>query len=802
MLIGNTSKYEYRVITKEQAEIFIKNNKLIESGESPEPGFVNYFSQYWYNYESEYNYTNSAGYSIAQLLVRFFSKDNNIENNPNVIINEVCTNNGSSLKNVDHKYIDWVELYNKSDKDVHLKSYGITDDKNEPYKYTFPSVYIKANSYLIVFFDKDGSNEELHANFSLSEKGETIYLTMPNKEVSDQINVPALNLDATYGRYIENGVTNYKMLNPTPNNANESKPLYKYIAPPEFSFDSGFYNEEFNLELNSNEDVKIYYTLDCSVPTENSTLYTEPIYVSDPSRNPNILNARDDLSIFKNNIKNPVDKMFVIRAIAISEDGNKSQVITKNYFVNKNKYKSYKIISLVTDSYNLVDENYGIYVKGKAYNDYVAGGSVGEAPAYNWSLEGRESERDCNLTYLNYGSLEMNQDCGMRIHGYGGRSIMYKSFNIYARSNYGEKYFKTPIFESATKTKSFILKYDRYSPTNEKFKDGFVQSLITDRDVVTQDYEQCYVFLNGEYWTVYSIMQKYTDDFIEEKYGVNKENVVIIKDYKLDNGTEEDYQEFKELVNFVKNHDFTKQQNYEEFKKMVDIQSFIDYYAIQLYVNNFDFSYRKNYLLWKSRSYEDNSYGDTRWRFMIYDFDYVAANVTLEYKEQVVTYDYKFDSFNGVYLYATDFKDDIFFHKLMKNEEFKNQFVMSFLDIANYNFNPQRVLEIAKTEYGYTSGKMMEFFNNRLKYMKNHLANYLNVECNTVEVKVETKREIKFNSLSLTENFSGTYYKQFPIVLYDVEKNSLFLEDISIVSDNNGKLVLKIIGDNPKIIYQ
>ena len=92
--------------------------------------------------------------------------------------------------------------------------------------------------------------------------------------------------------------------------------------------------------------------------------------------------------------------------------------------------KSYKIISLVTDSDNLVNENHGIYVKGKAYNDWVEAGSQGEAPKYNWNQEGRASERDCNLTYIDNGKLSFNQDCGMRIHGYGGRSIMYKSFNF------------------------------------------------------------------------------------------------------------------------------------------------------------------------------------------------------------------------------------------------------------------------------------------------------------------------------------------------------------------------------------
>lgn len=718
-----------------------------------------------------------------------------VENNPNIFINEICTNNGSFIPTKDNKYVDWIELYNDSDSDVFLKNYGISDEKNNMYKFTMPSVYIKAKSFLIIFFDNDEIDEQLHGEFGLSASGETIYLTMPNGTLLNEINVPKLDLNTSYGLY--NG--SYEVINPSPNEVNETKPVYQYIEAPSFNFESGFYDSEFELELTTNSNAKIYYTLDSSIPTTNSILYDKPITVVDPSENDNVLKSRDDMSIFDNNIKDPVDKMFVIRAIAISDDGNKSKVITKNYFVNKDYYKDYKIVSLVTEESNLTDGEKGIYVKGDAYTNWENAGSEGEAPDYNWDQDGRISERDCNLTYIDNGNYSFNQDCGMRIHGYGGRSIFYKSFNIYARSNYGEKYFKSPIFDAANQTKSFILKYDRYSATNEKFKDGFVQSLVSDRNVSIQDYEQCIVFLNGEYWQTYSIMQKYSEEYLEDTYGVDKDNVVIIKDSKLDVGTKEDFNDYRELEKFVKTTDFSVQENYEKFKKMVDVESFIDYYAINLYINNFDWSYRKNYLLWKTRDVLDDKYSDGKWRYMMYDNDYVAANKTLTYKEETVTYDYKFDPFTGTFLYATDFKDDIFFHKLMQNEEFKELFIQTFFDLANYNFNYTSVRNKMKDEYNVYTGVMITFFKNRFTYIKDHLANYLNCDNTVVLVKIDTEKTIMFNTLTISNDYEGYYFTDTNLSVKGVSIDELILTDLEVVSASTEKIVLKITGYNPNI---
>lgn len=717
-----------------------------------------------------------------------------VENNPNIIINEICSSNKSTCPTEDFKYLDWVELYNPTDEDVYLRRYSLSDEKSDLKKYNLPSVTIKAKGYLIVYFDSSlKKSDGLIADFGLSQEGETLYLSMPNGKTIDEVTFPALETDVTYGRY----KSGFGILNPSPNACNEDVPLYSHVDNPIFSKPGGYYSNSFELELYSSTKADIYYTLDSSTPDESSLKYEEGIKIYNPSGNPNILKSRNDTSSSQYSYKDPVSKALVVRAVAIDEDGNKSDVITQTYIVGLSKYKTGKVVSLVTDNYNLTDPDTGIYIRGREYEEYVKNGSVGAAPKYNWEQSGREWERECNFTLLDSGETVFSQDCGMRIHGYGGRANIIKSFNIYARSSYGEKYFIDPIFD-VEYTKSLVLKYDRYSNSSEKYRDGFLQSLMEDTNVGYQNYEMCTLFLNGEYWQTYMIMEKYSDDSISEEYNVDKDDVVIIKENKLDTGTDDDYASYRELLSFAKNTDFTKAKSYSKLEELIDIDSFIDFYITQLYYNHFDFSYKKNVFVWKTRTKKDDEYGDGRWRWMLYDFDYAAVNKDVKKDEKVVRYDFATNPFTVEYLFATDFKNDAFFHSFMRNEQFKYEFITRFLDLANTNYNAYNIKNKIKEEYGYLNTTLNTFFDNRLGYMLEYVAEYAKISKEVVEVSVFTEKDIKFNTLILNENFKGVYYVDNYITLCTYDEKAVF-NDLEVVSYLNGVYTLKIIGDEPTI---
>lgn len=122
-----------------------------------------------------------------------------------VLLNEVCAKNLTGITDADGNTGDWVELINVSGQDITLDGWGLSDDPDRPFRWTFPEGTVLgggANNILLVFADGqdgyDGTN--LHAKFSLSRSGETLVLTAPDGTTVDTLEYPAMEYDLSYGR--------------------------------------------------------------------------------------------------------------------------------------------------------------------------------------------------------------------------------------------------------------------------------------------------------------------------------------------------------------------------------------------------------------------------------------------------------------------------------------------------------------------------------------------------------------------------------------------------------------------------
>ena len=149
-------------------------------------------------------------------------------NNGKLIINELMSNNKYTLESYDKKYYDWIELYNGYDYDINLDGYYLSDNRNY-YKWKFPKMMIKSNSYIVIYASgKDICDEsECHTNFKLSEKGESVTLTNPSKEILSRVSFQTSASDSSYGYNGEEYVYYYKA---TPNSKNEDKYLKQPIV--------------------------------------------------------------------------------------------------------------------------------------------------------------------------------------------------------------------------------------------------------------------------------------------------------------------------------------------------------------------------------------------------------------------------------------------------------------------------------------------------------------------------------------------------------------------------------------------
>ncbi|HOR22551.1 MAG TPA: lamin tail domain-containing protein, partial [Ruminococcus sp.] len=151
-----------------------------------------------------------------------------------VRITEICTQNKTSLLDSSGSPADWIELYNGSGSAADMGGWTLSDTSKS---WTFPdNVRIGAGEYLIVFADKASSTEsELHTGFGLSKSGDTLRLADASGAVVQDITIPGLGEDRTYG--LLPGTEDWAEMAASPERENDAS-----VAEPQFSLTSGFYD--------------------------------------------------------------------------------------------------------------------------------------------------------------------------------------------------------------------------------------------------------------------------------------------------------------------------------------------------------------------------------------------------------------------------------------------------------------------------------------------------------------------------------------------------------------------------------
>ena len=91
-----------------------------------------------------------------------------------IVISELMIKNRACLMAADGSFPDWIELYNRSGEKVSLEGWAISDREGERGS-VFPDISLAPGERLLVYADKKGGMDALHANFALSE-GESVFL--------------------------------------------------------------------------------------------------------------------------------------------------------------------------------------------------------------------------------------------------------------------------------------------------------------------------------------------------------------------------------------------------------------------------------------------------------------------------------------------------------------------------------------------------------------------------------------------------------------------------------------------------
>lgn len=539
---------------------------------------------------------------------------------------------------------------------------------------------------------------------------------------------------------------------------------------------TGVYKEAFYLTMNAfEENAEIYYTLDGSDPAESKTAvkYTEAIPVERRDNAENVVSAIEPVlfsgsfnytskNAFKCEIDAPensaVDKCTVVRAVAKYPDGTVSEEVAATYFIGTMEEHikglaesceaagtSLAVVSISADYDDFFSEKSGIYMKGNIFegalkqyivkNGGVWDGEVARSLDANYKRKGRSWEREVWVSFMECtpeGLTEvLAQNCGVRIQGNYSRSDLQKGLRLYAREEYGKKNFKYPFFgedyvnisgETMDKFKTLVLRNGGNCAFTSKYNDTYWQSLVTELDCGTQKSRPCVVYLNGEYWGLYVLQEDYTDNQMENLYGVDNNDVVIYKGdaealelgYKLDEGDipegEDETYYFKELLSFFDSHkNLESEADYAEFCKLVDPQSVMDYFAVQCWINNkWDWP-GKNWSMWRTITSDgvEDSYGDGRWRFLFYDMEFGGVSGGSDVRTNTIKEDnYKPE---GLLDFDTDNPAVLCFAYLMTNAGFRNEFNQTLLGLSEGVFEQEAALNRLE-EFEAVYGPLFEQF--------------------------------------------------------------------------------------------
>lgn len=456
---------------------------------------------------------------------------------------------------------------------------------------------------------------------------------------------------------------------------------------------SGFFSENVEIIVEAPENARIFYTSDGSVPdAENGICYDAPIIVE--------------------TLENEI--IHTYRFKLYYEDGTESDVITRTYFTGKNIAGRYDtmVLHLTGDPDGLFGYDNGIFVPGRLFDEFVAanpdahwGGGI-EA---NFNLKGPEYERAVHVQLFDqYGNTLMENAGGVRIIGNATRMKNQKSFKLYARSEYSvENEFEYPLFEDLKNQDTNVIapQHKRLIVRSGGTDNGFaylrselVGRLAADAGFPDVMYaEPVCVYINGQYQGIYWIENAFDRQYFENRYGEYTGEFMVLygsDDLKdIEPTLTEEELKYTEDYNFIYSKlsqlDLTDEQNYQEVCSFIDVHNYLEYFAIENYVANYDWPSNNEKVyryISDTGEYIDGTVFDGRYRFLLMDVDYgfglftQKGSVGIEWSESTMD--------------RIISEDSPLFGALMKREDCRQYFVNYTCDLINHAMQGEHVAAV------------------------------------------------------------------------------------------------------------
>ncbi len=555
-----------------------------------------------------------------------------------------------------------------------------------------------------------------------------------------------------------------------------------------YSLTSSFIYNDSELTILSNKPGNIYYTLDGTDPDEAQSMYQEPIKL----------------------VAAEGTKVVCVKAKAYYSDGGESDTITRTYFVGRIVRSRFNtlVFSITSDPYNLYDYENGILVEGKLRADYIKGHPYDKIlpknPA-NYNLRGRKSEREVFLEVLEPdGTRVAAQAAGIRVYGGWSRAPLQKSLKIYTRKEYDKENNKlryeffpwkiTPEGEPADAFNHLVLRNSGNDFGRAFIRDELMQTLAGKAGYM--DYEAvrpAVLYINGEYKGALWLHEVYDDEYFDENYGSYDGSFQVLEGAEKHKKLDEDRENEQAVADYnamyaYAEKDLTDEAAYQELCKLMDVQNYLAYYALEIYVSNEDWPHN-NYKTYRYYAEEGEAYReapfDGKWRYLPHDLDFSFG---IYGTGALVDNLWKYIGNKG------EIREKCpMFSRLMQREDCQEYFVVKTMDLINSAFSPDNLnqtLEEMMTSRIREQKQMSEellpewmqlerlqaevetirtYAKLRAEHIPETLKNRFGLgELYRLTVQPAEGSKIKINSIITEELFEGSYFPDYDTVISPV----------------------------------
>lgn len=568
----------------------------------------------------------------------------------------------------------------------------------------------------------DSYYNEIHTNFSIKDD-ETIYL-YNNNSIVDSVELQPMTGDISNMLNDEN---EWRITDkPTPAKKNGFGYLSR-LSKPMISIKND------NIVITDTNDATIRYTLDNSLPSQESKIYnlSQPITLS---------------------------KTTVIKAIAYKDNYLPSFAQSELIRINEPEFKL-PVISISVDSADLWGQ-YGILLED----------NLRITPKVNASFNYYSNKKD------------IAQNIQIKVHGNNSKFYPQKSFRLYADEKMESNSIKNDFFKSEVKKYGQLVFRNSGTDWTETFLKDAYNGIIAKQigSLISASYTPVLTYLNSKFYGLINLRERLNDDFLAEYYSIDDNSI----NYYEDNGdyVDGDYFKYSNYYKFILDNEFTENEKYEVIDSLIEINNFINYTLIGIYAANYDWPW-KNIKLFQSDEL------DSKFRYLIHDMDWTYSHFGYKPDQDkiglMVT-----DTFSHVSIILNKFLENTKFKTQyltraadLVNSIFRPNNMNFILDslanqIREYIPIQQQTWEGSCIDWEEKIDVMKVFLEERPEYFMNNLDLHINESKGVSNFSLSTyptnSGTFNVNTINIdTSEWNGRYFQTIPVTITAVPKHGM-----------------------------